>query len=145
LASYVAGIEMEESAGLDQWLAGEKPARDLLSRALQELNRHAEQTPPPLDCLQTECYRSCGLVDDAAGGRFYARHIPGQPPRRWLANGIVLSLDAPWENERKLRLWALVWRGLFRGIDTPHWQLPAAVEPPARKETTRKILRGWLP
>src|SRR5262245_19037061 len=61
--AYLVGVEAETSAlqGLDAWLAHGKPAPDLLRRVLYELNRHAAQTPPPVDSLQTECYRSGGM------------------------------------------------------------------------------------
>jgi hypothetical protein len=149
LASYRAGIETESSAldGLDLWLAAGKPSPDLLRRVLDELNRHAAETPSPLDCLQTECLRAGGVLDNPATWTFHpAPGNVGEVRQSWLANSIVLSLETPWEKERRIRLWRAVWAGLFRGIQTPYWEWPESTElPPTDKETTRHILRGWLP
>lgn len=149
LASYLAGVEVEESAlhGVASWLAHGRPAPELLRRALDELNRHAAETPPALDCLEAECYRAGGLLESPPHWAFH----PGggarsRLPETWLANGIALSLDTPWEDERKTRLWQAVWGGLFRALRTPYWQFPqAAGEPGEERETTRQILSGWLP
>src|SRR5262249_43723267 len=72
LASYLAGVRIEASAleGLDQWLAGGKPPADVLRRVLDELNRHAAETPTALDCLETECYRAGGVLNNPAGWSF---------------------------------------------------------------------------
>jgi hypothetical protein len=139
-------VEIEVSAlrGLDSWLARGKPAPDLLRRVLDELNRHAAQTPPALDCLQTECFRAGGLLGNPTAWAF--RSGGDRVPETWLADGIALSLTTPWEDERKRRLWRAVWAGLFRALQTPHWQLPdAPEEPEGRRDATRQILRGWLP
>jgi hypothetical protein len=146
LASYLVGVEVEENAlhVLDAWLARGKPAPELLRRALGELNRHAAETPPPLDCLQTECFRAAGLLDNPTAWAF--RRGAGQLREKWLADGIALSLDTPWEGERKQRLWRAVWAGLLRAVRTPHWQLAdAAEEAEGGRTATRLILRGWLP
>jgi hypothetical protein len=150
LESYLAGVEAERIAleGLDSWLARGKPAPDLLRRALDELNRHAAETPSPLDCLRTECFLSGGVVANPHLWTFAsaAHGVGGRVPERSLVGAIALSLDVPWEAERKTRLWRLVWGGLFRAIETPHWQLP---EPSGdirtEKPSTRQILQGWLP
>src|SRR5262249_9125203 len=145
--SYRAGVEAEESAlqELDLWLAGGKPAPVVLRRLLDELNRHAAQTPPPLDCLQTECFRAGGLLDLPLAWPLQAED-GGRVRENWLIGGIALSLERPWENERKTRLWRAVWEGLFRTLRTPHWQVPDTAEATeARKDSTRAILRGWLP
>lgn len=146
LEAYLAGVQVEESAleGLEQWLAGAEPPADLLRRVLDELHRHAAQTPPALDCLQTECYRAGGMLANPSGWAFASG--PEKVPETWLARAITLSLEIPWEEERKTRLWQEVWAGLFRALKTPHWELPPKAEDiPARKESTRRILRGWLP
>jgi hypothetical protein len=149
LPSYLAGVEAEQSAldGLDLWLAAGRPTPDLLRRVLDELNRHAADTPSALDCLQTECYRSGGVLDTPTYWAFYpGSGVPGKAVEGWLANWISLSLEMPWEKERKTRLWRAVWAGLFRAIRTPHWELPSnAGEPGVGTPTTRKILAGWLP
>ena len=43
MTSYVAGLDVESIAldGLDEWLAGAKPSREMLDRVLRELSRHA--------------------------------------------------------------------------------------------------------
>jgi hypothetical protein len=147
--SYLSGVEIEADAldGLDRWLAAGKPDPDLLRRVLDELNRHAARTPPVLDCLQTECYRAGGALDNPPMWAFYSG--PGRADRtgqRWLAGAIALSLEMPWEKERKTRLWRAVWAGLFRAVRTPYAQLPSPRQDPrAGRESTRLILRGWLP
>jgi hypothetical protein len=146
--SYVGGIQCENSAleGLDEWLAHGKPSPALLRRVLKELNRHAAETPAPLDCLQTECLRARGLLEFPTTWSFARGKGPGRVQENWLVGGISLSLTMPWEEERKIRLWRLVWAGLFRGIASPYHELPDTVEQvEAAKETTRAILRGWLP
>jgi hypothetical protein len=148
--SYFAGIEAEEKAlaGLNLWLARGRPDAALLQRVLDELNRHADETPPPLDCLKTECYRSAGVLANPSLWTFSAGPTGalGKIPERPLAGVIALSLTMPWESERKARLWQLVWAGSFRAVATPHWQLPPpAAESLAAKETTLRIMRGWLP
>jgi hypothetical protein len=148
LASYLAGIEIEASAlqGLDTWLAHKKPSRRLLRRALAELNRHAAETPHPRECLKAECYRTGGLLDTPAAWTFAAGRGAGRVSQRWLERAIALSLEMPWEEERKIRLWQVVWAGLFRAIETPFADLPeTAEELQTAKEPTRHILEGWLP
>ena len=146
LESYLAGIDIEDKAleGLDHWLDRGKPDPKLLRRVLDELNRHAEETPPPLDCVQTECFRSVGLVGNPNAWSFAGRGAGVR--EQWVAGSIALSMETPWENERKTRLWQLVWAGLFRGIETPHWERPKEThEPLAEKNATRSVLKGWLP
>jgi hypothetical protein len=148
-ASYHTGVEVEESAldFLDVWFTRSKPAPALLRRLLDELNRHADETPPPLDCLRTECYRAGGLITNPLGWNFYAGGSgSGRVRERWLAGWIAASLDTPWEQERATRLWRLVWAGLFRAAQTPYWRLPAvAPDIAATQQATRRILEGWLP
>src|SRR5262249_50311187 len=123
-----------------------RPGPDVLRRTLDELDRHAAETPPPLDCLQGECFRAGGLLDFPRGWAFHSGDLPAERvPERWLADGIALSLETPWEEERKTRLWRAVWAGLFRAVRTPHWQLPAPAEPVGDRTATREILRSWLP
>ena len=138
--SYLVGIETEESAlnGLDLLLGRGKPTPKLLRRILDELNRHAAETPPPLDCLLTECLRSGGAL---ANPSVWTLAVP----ERWLVGSIALSMETPWESERKTRLWQLVWAGLFRAMETPYWQLPEAVEFRTENDSTRAILSAWLP
>jgi hypothetical protein len=144
--SYLAGIDAEKLAldGLDALLARGKPAPGLLNDVLKELDRHAAETPTALDCLQTECYRSNGAVDNPTLWTFAALGAPDALPERWLAGSIALSLEMPWEAERKTRIWQLVWAGLFESINTPYWRLPRVEALPADKIATRKILRDWL-
>lgn len=149
LSSYLRGVEIEERAldALESFLSRGKGGADLLRRMLDELNRHAAETPPPLDCVKTECFRAGGVLRNPTSWTFYSgREDSARVPETWLAGSIALSLELPWEQERKVRLWRTVWQGLFHGTQTPHWELP---ETPAElgnfKETTRQILRGWLP
>lgn len=149
VASYLAGVEMEASAleGLDRWLAQRRPSAGLLRHVLAELDRHAAETPPAQDCLQTECFRAGGVLANPPSWSFYSGP-PGQGVirERWLAGWIAYSLDTYWEEERSIRLWRLVWAGLFRALRTPYWQLPeAAEELKAGKDSTCRLLRGWLP
>jgi hypothetical protein len=147
LESYLAGVKTENEAldGLDRWLKN-KPSNDQLRRVLEELNRHASETPPPLSCLQIECYRSGGALDNPATWTFAGPGVAGGMTERWLVGSIAVSLESPWESRRKTRLWQLVWAGLFRGIETPHWELPAATQdPPTERKATLKVLHSWLP
>jgi hypothetical protein len=146
--AYFAGIEVEEKAlvGVDLWLARGRPQPAHLRRLLDELNRHAAETPPPLDCLQTECYRSNGVLANPNLWKFATGPAgAGGIPERPLAGAITLALTMPWESERKTRLWQIVWAGSFRAVATPHWQLPPGGEPAGSKNQTRHIMRGWLP
>lgn len=148
IESYLVGVELEENAltGVDLLLAGggrREPA--FLKTILNELNRHADETPPPLDCLQTECFRTRGVLDNPITWTFADRNRGGVS-ELWLINGIALSMEAPWEAERKTRIWQLVWSGLLRNIQTPHWELPTgADELQTKKPQTRDILQDWLP
>jgi hypothetical protein len=148
-ASYRVGVEIENSAleGLDAWLAASKPRPGQLREVLRELDRHAAQTPPPEDSLQTECYRAGNLLDNPNSWAFQAGlRAPGQPSGVGLGRAITLSLDMPWEEERKIRLWRLAWAGLFQAVRTPCAQLPdpqGVID--GGTETTRRILQGWLP
>jgi hypothetical protein len=147
---YRAGVDVEESAleGLDHLLIRDKPSAKLLRRALQSLNHHAEETPAALDCLQTECYRAGGLQANPVLWTFAMGGAdgPGKIPERWMARNVALSLEMPWEEERRTRLWQVVWAGLFRGLQKPHWEQPdLSPDLPDTTETTRRILRGWLP
>lgn len=148
-SAYLLGVSIEESAlrALNGWLARNKPSAALVKRALAELTRHAAETPPALDCVRTECYRSGGMVNVAVSWTFYSGiEGHGRVREGWLAGAIALSLELPWEEERKLRLWQAVWGGLLRGAETPHWEMPEDFgKLDVGKEVTRQILRGWLP
>ncbi len=148
LESYLAGIKAEDEAlnGLDQGLARGKPAPERLRRVLAELNRHASETPPPLGCLHTECFRSGGALVNPNLWTFAAPGAAGRMPEQWLIGGIALSMETPWEAERNRRIWQLVWAGLFRAVETPHWELPVLTAlPQTNKDATQKIIESWLP
>jgi hypothetical protein len=148
LVSYRTGVDIEAGGlgELESVLTTGKPNRALLRRALDELNRHAAETLPPRDCAQSECYRATGVLANPVMWTFAGRdRALNGVPERWLAGGIAMSLEIPWEDERKTRLWQAVWAGLFRGIETPYWELPATEERIAGSDTTRNILAGWLP
>jgi hypothetical protein len=151
LEAYQAGVESEAIGleGMEKLLrAHGRTDPKLMRRALDELIRHVAETPPPVDCLKTECYRAGGfvLVPNSWTFELPGAGGPQRIPEPWLTRGLVLSMELPWESERKTRLWQAVWAGLFRTIETPHWQLPqdAAVLIDATPATQR-ILRGWLP
>ena len=123
-----------------------KPTPAQLRRVVEELNRHVGETASPLDCVQTECFRSDGAVDNTNLWSFAAQGSPNRLPERRLIGGIAFSLEMPWEEQRKLRIWQLVWAGLFRAVKTPYWELPETSElPPMAKPATKKVLHGWLP
>ena len=147
LESYVTGVQIEDSAldGIERLLSGDKPSPKLLKRTLDALDRHVAETPPPLDCLQTECFRAGGRAANPAVWAF-AGPSGERVPEQWIVRGIALSYETPWEDSRKTRLWRLVWAGLFRGMQTPHWELPdTATNVRGVSESTRRILRGWIP
>jgi hypothetical protein len=147
LAGYLAGVATEQSAldGVDLWLAHEKPAPAHLARLLDDLNRHAAQVPTPRDCLEGEAYRAAGMLEIPTIWSLNTRGAADRIPEPWLARGVVLSLEIPWEAERRDRLWQLVWAGLFRAIETPNWDLPEGDAAVPGSEGTRAILHGWLP
>jgi hypothetical protein len=149
LRSYLAGVSIEDKAlqELNLWLTQGKLRPDLLRPLLDELNRHAAETPSALDCLQMECFRARGLLDTPTAWAFRTQVVvPRRIRETWVADGVVLSLGMPWEHERKLRLWRAVWAGLFRALRTPYWQLPADQgEPEAAPDSASGILHGWLP
>jgi hypothetical protein len=150
-ASYLEGLAIEDGAMARVLsLLKEKRSPKLLRHMLDELNRHAAETPPLLDCLNTECFRAGGALAYPTFWGFFSgdavEKIPPTVPERWLAGGIAFSLDTPWEKERAIRLWRLVWAGLYRNLQTSHWQLPEKKgELKTAKEATRKILQGWSP
>jgi hypothetical protein len=147
--SYLEGIAAENAALEDVKLLIERarPTPDNLASLLEILTRHGTATPPALDCLRTECFRSSGMADFPTTWSFGSAQAPaaGRVTERWLAGCIALSLEMPWEDERKTRLWQLVWVGLLSGIEQPSWE---ATWPPvsfaATKESTRRILRHWV-
>lgn len=144
LESYVVGVQIEEGAlaELEESLKAKPDAR-ILRAMLEELNRHQKETPGMIDCLQTECYRSGGMLHNPSLWSFTSG--PTRVPEPWLVAGITMSLNLPWETERKERLWRAVWSGLFRNIQTPQWKLPAEANLVfGKKDATRRILRGWM-
>jgi hypothetical protein len=147
--SYLAGVEIELKAltEIDNWLIRRgQPAPRHLRHLLTELNRHADETPAPLDCAKTACFRSSGVIANPAQWTMAAPGGEVRMPERWLANGIAASQEAPWEAERRMRLWQLVWSGLLRHMQTPHWDLPAASDNPrVTKPATTNIMASWLP
>lgn len=148
LLSYWAGVETEKTAVefIDWWLAHDRPAPDLLRRVLDELNRHAAETPSALDCLETECFRAGLVLANPVSWKFArSQGGLGRIPEPALVGPIAFSLEMPWENERKTRLWRIVWDGLFRNLRTPHWQLPEIPLERPGNPSTQEILRGWLP
>jgi hypothetical protein len=145
-AWYLEGIEVEREGllGLDRWLVQAKPAPALLRKVQTELGRHLAETPSPLDCLQTECFRAGGVLATPTAWSFYSGQSVVR--ERWLAGIIAFSLDTPWEDARKTRLWRAVWAGQLEAVKTPHWQVPESREPlDAFRRTTKVILRDWLP
>jgi hypothetical protein len=143
--SYLAGVAIERNAfdGLDGLLARGEPDVKILGRVFDELNRHAVETPPLLDCLHTECFRSAGVLANPA---LWAARDERTFSQRWLPNAVALSLETPWEASRKTRLWRAVWGGLMRGGETPSWQLSPEANPiTATKVASHKILKDWLP
>lgn len=145
--SYVLGVEAESQAldGLHELVSKRKPSVKLMQRVRDELTRHAAETPPALDCLRTECYISSGVVNNPNVWGFVRPDDAVQGDRS-LAGTISLSMEMPWEAERKARLWQVVWSGMFRTIETPFWQRPdRPAEPAFDKTATRIILQGWTP
>jgi hypothetical protein len=53
VTSYLAGIEMERMAlkAIEDQVTRHQPSADNLQKMLAELEHHARETPPPLDCL----------------------------------------------------------------------------------------------
>jgi hypothetical protein len=148
LASYLSGVEEEQLAldELEDWLKTGKPAAQDLKRALDELTIHADSTPPALDCVQTACFRAGKLLENPSAWGFRTSVEGGRIREGWLADGIALSLQTPWEKERKTRLWRATWEGLLRATRTPHWELPeGSGNAVGDKAETRAILSGWLP
>jgi hypothetical protein len=150
LASYLVGIRMEDKAIEDLlWRIKDKRPAKSIQHVLDELNRHAAETSPPVDCLNTECFRAGGALANPATWTFFSGKDPERVPERWLAGGIAFSLDVPWEQERTARMWRTVWAGLYRNLQTPHWQLPDPLDGGktirAEKEASRQILQSWLP
>ena len=145
IESYLVGIEIETMAltELDVILALEKPTGEQLHRILDDLNLHAGRTPPALDCIRTECFRSTGMI---VNPQSWLLAVDDRRAPAWLRSSVGLSLETPWESERKTRLWRLVWGGLLRGFETPDWKLAEASQLPAtRKSMTHNILNPWLP
>ena len=144
--SYLVGVEIERNAlaGLDDVLARGRPRAEMLQRVLDDLHFHADHVPSALDCARAECFRSSGMVLDPQSWNLTASD--DRPAPNWLRGGVGLSLETPWESERKMRLWRLAWAGLLRGFETPDWRHPDLAEPPAtRKTATRTVLGPWLP
>ncbi|MCS7046385.1 MAG: hypothetical protein NZO58_08525 [Gemmataceae bacterium] len=135
LRSYEAGVEVEATAlkAAKTVMASPTYPAEALRRLLGALERHAAETPGPRDCLEAECYRAGGLLQNPAAWNW------GNRRERWFVNSLVMSLDTPWETERSRRLWEAVWDGLLRGVDTPHWEWPGEDTDGSR------LLDGWLP
>lgn len=146
VASYVAGARDEQRVldRVDDLVAKHHVGQAWLQRVLQDLTRHAAETPPALDCLHTECYCAGGLLENPT----MWPHLkdPVWRSGSWLRGAIALSYEAPWESERRARLWQLVWAGLERNLRTPYWELPEPTDP-VRFATPRetRFLRDWLP
>jgi hypothetical protein len=149
--SYLLGIKLEASAldGLDDWLERGKPTPELLQNVLEYLSHHARETPPAVDCVQTECFRAGGVIANPALWSLRPTNVKGDGariPERWLSGGVTLAFEAPWEAERKDRLWQIVWAGLIRSVETPYWERPFKLaDPPAATQSTKNVLLDWLP
>jgi hypothetical protein len=144
--SFMTGVQVEERAltALELWLIRAKPSAELLTKGLEELNRHGVEAAGPLDCLRTECYRTGGVLANTTMWSFHSS--AGRVPERWLADTIAFSLDTPWENERAVRLWRAAWAGFFRAIETPAWQRTKnAPDLGDADPVARRLLAQWLP
>jgi hypothetical protein len=101
LMVYLNGTGAEAVAleGFRRWLERLGPNKDLLRRALRELTKHEEQTPPALDCVKVEYFEV----------RNSLRQLPawleslGQG-RSLEARLLMQAWQAPWEKERQRRL-----------------------------------------
>lgn len=146
LESYLAGVELEDTAlnGFAvPWLL-RRPDGALMQQAAMELNNHVKDTPLAIDCAKTECFRSRGLLANPATWTM-APGRDGRMREHWLANGIAVAMEAPWEGHRTTRIWRLVWSGQLRHLQSPHWELPPTeVLPKFAKEATSKIMATWL-
>jgi hypothetical protein len=106
---------------LDRWLERLGPQPDLLQRALNELNRHEEETPPASEPVQAE-YATLLKRLDPEQWHYIAT---GYSPTAGLERDLLgLSLLTPWERERAIRVLHALTKSRLREAETPYWQLP---------------------
>lgn len=142
-----AGIDAE-SISLDGFLGlatrpNSSPAQ--LRRMIAILEQHESLIPSAVGSVRAECLVSSGLLDNPTAWRMTHADDPHAGNRRSLAPAIAVSLELPWEAERKVRLWRLVWGGLLRAAETPLLERQSTFATGNfEKPETMKILAGWI-
>jgi hypothetical protein len=106
--------------GFNHWLQRLGPRENLLRRAVRELTRHEEQTPPPSDWVKVGYFE---LRNDLP--QLPRLLMPRQKGNLQQKGGALedalmrLSLETPWERERALRLVNAVIAGQLDLLERP--------------------------
>jgi hypothetical protein len=123
-AFYQMGQTVEATAlhGLDRWLDRLGAQPDLLRRALDELNRHEEESPPATDPIKAEYLTLRERLDDPA--RWFYIVASSSATAELERDLIGLALQTPWERERATRVLHTLTSSRLKEAQTPYWQLP---------------------
>lgn len=121
---YTQGQQAESQAvrGLEHWLrkAASQPA--LLRRAIELIQRHEAETPPPSEWVKAQyLYLRNRLSTSAMPGRQVGPH--GEPTVE--AQLMGASMYAPWERERVERLMNAAFVALLHAVEQDSWQATA--------------------
>jgi hypothetical protein len=143
---YMAGLRAEALVmeSFELWLRELPPRPDLLRKALAGLTRLGAEEPSPVDCVKAEFLRTHSVLNDPARWMLVLPGFSGEGPARGEHDLVAVSLEMPWEAERKERIWNAVWAGLVRAAEVPPWQAarPVGGEGPG---VAQKILANWVP
>ena len=128
--SYRTGRGAEETAlrGLDQWLDKLGPRPKLLRRALNELTRHEDQTPPPTEYLEAEYVNLLRRFDAVPHELFpSSKKATSRESLSGLNTELVaLAWQTPWERARQIRRLNEMFTARLDAAGTPYWELPEA-------------------
>ena len=145
--SYVPGGSKPSAAALDG-IDDSRPTLRLTPALLRRRSTsstacHDVQSLPARHCRHTQRLRAWRSARRPRPGcrRRVARRSEPWP------DAIAMSLDTPWEDQRQdAALGGSSGAGLFRGLETPHWELPPHPRSSSAKSgATKHILDGWLP
>jgi hypothetical protein len=147
-ASYFNGNSVEAMAifGFDRWLdrlgRNLQHGRELIRRALEELNQHEAETPPATEPIRVEYCLLQDRLDDAA--RWLFANADYSAPANLERGLVMLALRTPWERERARRFLNALTISRLKEAQTPYWQLPLPARLGNRNAKPVPFEEAWL-